>query len=1525
MGTAWQRLCLAFAMKRSRTTDESHPKRASSSTQTSTKKAKKDVPVAPNVAARPSAVAAFPRGGGTGLTPLEYRQSVLEGRKESMNDDLFQETPKSKRTKPAPKARTKAKKATETPAPTDRQRVELLNYKRLLPGTKMLCCVLAVHPLAIVVSMCDQLLGHVPVTSVSRQLTERLQAALDDESDKEDLDDADEEAPPELHEIFSVGQWVRASVESVGAPGTQRQAGLGREGGEYERESQRVQLTLEPHVVNEGISASDLSEGYVLSATVTSREDHGYALELGVDDDLHGFLPFQYAPPPLRVGQVVLVQVRAVDGRVLRVSLAEPGAPNVPSVPPSQSAMLPGVPVKALITTRVPQGLNVKLFGMLDGTIDNFHVPPHLDEAALAPGKKILARVLWNMPGDLDQLQESAADTVGARRLGLSAAAHVCELRTPLVGDQALTDAYPIGERVQVRVTTVLSGWGLMCEVIGADVAAFVHISHVADEHIDALAPTQGKYRVGSEHAARVTGHAMTDRLLLLSLQPSVLEKQYMRVSEVPVGEVVRVAIRKVTPQAIFVRLSSNVDGVVFPLHFSDVHLAHPEKKFKPNLSMNARILHTDPMRNRIVLTLKRSLVQAELPLITSIADAQPGALTLAVVVKHLPASLLVELGGTLRAIVPLAEVSESTLSAAHLAELFPPGKVCKVRLIKVEPEERRVLASIKQASPAYLEKLNVDAVELGEKVQARVVTVRDDVAITLLEPAGTRALLALACVARQRGAEVSEVRASLAEGELLSNFYVVKKNAAKGLVVLSDQPPKGGSKRVVAGSQFEGRIVERHAPQLACTVALDGTHDRARLHVTECADDLTEAVLPAVHDVVRGVVLDVRRGGREVDISLRPSRLGQGTPTDAPVDTASQLETGQQVRGIVKSITDHGVYVSLGRRVDARVMIKELFDEYVKDFRRHFHVGQCVTGTVLQVDGSGKVEMSLKKSRLAPSKPSATQWGDYRVGDKVRGHVRATAEYGVFVQIDGTNISGLCHKSELSDNAKSDAVRAYAVGDRVKAVILKLDAEKKRISFGLKPSYFNEEDYEDEDEEEDDEEDGEDDGDLNDDEDEEEIEQGLIDGEAEDDDEGEEDEEDDDDNEDVDVEDDDDEDVDVEDDDDEDLDDDDDDEDVDNEDVDEDDDDEDVDNEDVDEDDDDEDDNGDLTNDDHVDEEDDLDEEDDADVNEAPFHSLQQGFRWDAPMDEDDDGESSDEEPVTKASAKKDAEDDFADDIATKKLDSATDFERVLLGSPNSSFLWIQFMTFYLQTGDVEKARQVARRAFKVIHFREEQEKLNVWIALLNLENMYGSPETLDAVFKEAIQLNDAFEVHMRLLSILENSQKLEEAADLFKRTAKKFGFRPSVWIDWYQFLLRHERAEEAHELVSRSLQSLDKREHIRALTAYALAEFKIGDVEHARTMFETLVSRYPKRLDLWWQYMDQEVRLGNINGVRSLMERVFVARKHSTKQIKALLQKWLVIEKRIGDEDGVQAVLDRARAFVASVQNRTQEAESD
>ena len=159
-------------------------------------------------------------------------------------------------------------------------------------------------------------------------------------------------------------------------------------------------------------------------------------------------------------------------------------------------------------------------------------------------------------------------------------------------------------------------------------------------------------------------------------------------------------------------------------------------------------------------------------------------------------------------------------------------------------------------------------------------------------------------------------------------------------------------------------------------------------------------------------------------------------------------------------------------------------------------------------------------------------------------------------------------------------------------------------------------------------------------------------------------------------------------------------------------------------------------------------------------------GFHWsgDVPsLNEDEEaGSSSDEsndaeKPSKKKRKRKEIEQDLTSEMYTKTPESNADFERLLLGSPNSSYLWIQYMSFQLPLSELDKAREIARRATQTINFREEKERLNVWIALLNLENVYGTEDSLQAVFKEAARANDSKTVHLRLASILDQAEKLE------------------------------------------------------------------------------------------------------------------------------------------------------------------------
>ena len=157
-------------------------------------------------------------------------------------------------------------------------------------------------------------------------------------------------------------------------------------------------------------------------------------------------------------------------------------------------------------------------------------------------------------------------------------------------------------------------------------------------------------------------------------------------------------------------------------------------------------------------------------------------------------------------------------------------------------------------------------------------------------------------------------------------------------------------------------------------------------------------------------------------------------------------------------------------------------------------------------------------------------------------------------------------------------------------------------------------------------------------------------------------------------------------------------------------------------------------------------------------------GFKW---TDEPDEsgisaGSSSDSSGDEKSGKKKkrkrkQIELDLTGDMQTRTPESNGDFERLLLGSPNSSYMWIQYMSFQIQLSEIEKAREVAQRAIKTINFREEQERLNVWIALLNLENIYGTEQTIEDTFKDAVKRNDAKTVYLGLATIFEQSEKFD------------------------------------------------------------------------------------------------------------------------------------------------------------------------
>jgi rRNA biogenesis protein RRP5 len=93
---------------------------------------------------------------------------------------------------------------------------------------------------------------------------------------------------------------------------------------------------------------------------------------------------------------------------------------------------------------------------------------------------------------------------------------------------------------------------------------------------------------------------------------------------------------------------------------------------------------------------------------------------------------------------------------------------------------------------------------------------------------------------------------------------------------------------------------------------------------------------------------------------------------------------------------------------------------------------------------------------------------------------------------------------------------------------------------------------------------------------------------------------------------------------------------------------------------------------------------------------------------------------------------------LENRPPETPADFERMLVTSPNSSVIWIRFMAYWLYNNELAKAREVAEKALKRIDIREQNEKKNVWVAYMNMENTYGTKESLIAVFRRALAHSD-------------------------------------------------------------------------------------------------------------------------------------------------------------------------------------------
>ncbi len=159
-------------------------------------------------------------------------------------------------------------------------------------------------------------------------------------------------------------------------------------------------------------------------------------------------------------------------------------------------------------------------------------------------------------------------------------------------------------------------------------------------------------------------------------------------------------------------------------------------------------------------------------------------------------------------------------------------------------------------------------------------------------------------------------------------------------------------------------------------------------------------------------------------------------------------IEPGQVMEGVVKNITDYGIFIDLGG-IDGLLHVTDM------SWGRSSHPSEvCKVGDILRVKvlnfDRERQRVSLGLKQLYPD-PWATVTERYPIGQRIKGKIVNLTDYGAFVELEN-GVEGLIHVSEMSWTQKvKHPSKIVSVGDLVEAMVLSVDADKKRISLGMK------------------------------------------------------------------------------------------------------------------------------------------------------------------------------------------------------------------------------------------------------------------------------------------------------------------------------------------------------------------------------------------------------------------------------------------------------------------------------------------
>jgi small subunit ribosomal protein S1 len=281
--------------------------------------------------------------------------------------------------------------------------------------------------------------------------------------------------------------------------------------------------------------------------------------------------------------------------------------------------------------------------------------------------------------------------------------------------------------------------------------------------------------------------------------------------------------------------------------------------------------------------------------------------------------------------------------------------------------------------------------------------------------------------------------------------FQILKMDRKRGNIVVSRrailEESRAEARTGLISTLSEGQIIDgvvKNITDYGAFVDLGGID--GLLHVTDMSYKRVNHPSEVINigDTVKVQIVRINKDTQRISLGMKQL---ESDPWDG---AEAKYAVGTKLSGRVTNITEYGAFVELEPGIEGLVHVSEM--SWTK---KNVHPGKIVSTSqevdviVLEVDSEKRrVSLGLKQAISNPWEQFAA---DHPVGSTVEGEVKNSTEFGLFIGLDG-DVDGMVHMSDIAWGISGeDALNLHRKGETVQAIVLAIEADKERISLGMK------------------------------------------------------------------------------------------------------------------------------------------------------------------------------------------------------------------------------------------------------------------------------------------------------------------------------------------------------------------------------------------------------------------------------------------------------------------------------------------